>query len=224
MEMQNNKIASPTSDLQFAVSESYKTIRTNLLFLLSGVDSCKTIMVSSPKAGDGKTTNAINIAIALSQLGKRVLLIDGDLRRPSIHKKLHLENASGLSGVLAGFAKVEDSIIQVNGSFYVLPAGSIPPNPSEMLASAAMDKLLDELKFIYDFIVIDSPPLGLVSDPLIVAPKTEGIVLIVKEKITKHDDLNKVLDSVSLANIRVLGVVLNSATVQEKYADYKNAY
>lgn len=224
MEMPNNKTASTAADLQFAVSESYKTIRTNLLFLLSGVTGCKTITVSSPKAGDGKTTNAINIAIALSQLGKRVLLIDGDLRRPSICKKLHIENTSGLSGVLAGFAKAEDSILQVSGSFYVLPAGSIPPNPSEMLASTAMDRLMEELKLIYDFIVIDSPPLGLVSDPLVIAPKTEGIVLVVKEKITKHDDLKKVLDSVALANIRVLGVVLNSATVQEKYADYKNAY
>ncbi len=224
MEMPNNKSALGATEIQFAVSESYKSIRTNLLFLLSGISGCKTIVVSSPKAGDGKTTNAINVAIALSQLGKRVLLIDADLRRPSICKKLKLENNSGLSGILAGFAKPDECVVPVSGSLYVLPAGSTPPNPSEMLASTVMDKLVDDFKLVYDYIVIDSPPLGLVSDTLVIAPKTDGVVLVVKEKVTKHDDFGKVLDGLKLANVRILGVVLNSTTAQEKYSAYKDVY
>lgn len=223
MDLQNkNDITA--ADVQFAVAESYKTIRTNLLFLLSSTAGCKTISVSSPKAGDGKTTNSINIAIAFSQLGKRVLLIDADLRRPSVHKKLRLDNTDGLSGVLAGFVAADKAIVNVNTSFDVLPAGTIPPNPAEILASAAFDRLLESLRLAYDYIIIDTSPVGIVSDAMVVAPKTDGLLLVVKEKATRHSDFEKVLDALNLTNIRILGALLNSSTSEETYSHYKSVY
>lgn len=212
------------SELHFAVAESYKSIRTNLQFLLSQTPGCRIITVSSYKSGEGKTTNAINIAIAFSQLGKKVLLIDADMRRPTIHKKLHLEATNGLSGVLAGFVTAEECILNVSSCFDVLPAGATPPNPSEILDSALTDRLLENLKLNYDYIIIDTPPLGVVTDPLTIAPRTDGVVIIVKQKYTRHDDFEKALESIKLTNGRVLGVVLNSTDISSKYYAYKGAY
>ena len=212
------------SELHFAVAESYKSIRTNLQFLLSQNPGCRVITVSSYKSGEGKTTNSINIAIAFSQLGKKVLLIDADMRRPTIHKKLHLEATNGLSGVLAGFVTAEECILNVSSCFDVLPAGATPPNPSEILDSAATDRLLENLKLNYDYIIIDTPPLGVVTDPLTIAPRTDGVVIIVKQKYTRHDDFEKALESIKLTNSRVLGVILNSTDMSSKYYSYKYSY
>ena len=219
-----NKQPLDAAEIQFAVAESYNTIRTNLLFLLSQNTGCKIITLSSPKSGDGKTTNAINLSIAFSQLGKRVLLIDCDLRRPTVAKKLRLEETDGLSGILAGFSPVSESILNVNTYFDVLPAGVTPPNPSELLTSPALDKLLDSLKLVYDFIVIDTPPMGIVSDALVVAPKTDGVLIVVKEKSTLHTDFEKLLDSIKLTGVRALGAILNAASAEETYSHYKSVY
>ena len=212
------------ADIQFAVAESYKSIRTNLQFLLSSNPGCKVIAISSPQAGEGKSTNAINLAIAFSQLGKKVLLIDADLRRPSLYKKLRIANTDGLSGILAGFATVEDNIVTVNNSFDTLPSGAIPPNPSELLSSASFQRLLASMRLIYDYIIIDTPPAGIVSDALSIANETDGLLLVVKEKSTTHADLQKVLDNISLAGVRILGAILNSSVSESQYSTYKSVY
>ena len=212
------------ADIQFAVAESYKSIRTNLQFLLSSNPGCKVIAISSPQAGEGKSTNAINLAIAFSQLGKKVLLIDADLRRPSLYKKLRIANTDGLSAILAGFATVEDNIVTVNNSFDTLPSGAIPPNPSELLSSASFQRLLASMRLIYDYIIIDTPPAGIVSDALSIANETDGLLLVVKEKSTTHADLQKVLDNISLAGVRILGAILNSSVSESQYSTYKSVY
>lgn len=212
------------ADIQFAVAESYKSIRTNLQFLFSSNPGCKVIAISSPQAGEGKSTNAINLAIAFSQLGKKVLLIDADLRRPSLYKKLRIANTDGLSGILAGFATVEDNIVTVNNSFDTLPSGAIPPNPSELLSSASFQRLLASMRLIYDYIIIDTPPAGIVSDALSIANETDGLLLVVKEKSTTHADLQKVLDNISLAGVRILGAILNSSVSESQYSTYKSVY
>ena len=224
MDIQNSYGESFSADIQFAVAESYKTIRTNLQFLLAEQKSCKIITISSPNSGDGKTTNAVNLAIAFSQLGKRVLLIDADLRRPNIHKRLKIDPSVGLSSVLAGFVSVEETIVNVNSCFDVIPAGTIPPNPSELLASSAYERLISSLRVAYDYIIIDTPPLGVVSDALSVASKTEGILFVIREKATTHSSFEKVLESVELAGVKVLGVVLNSSISQKDYPNYKSVY
>ena len=215
---------SSAAEIQFAVAESYKTIRTNLIFLLSQNAGCKTITVTSAKSGDGKTTNAINIAIAFSQLGKRVLLIDADLRRPTVAKKLRIENTSGLSGVLAGFSAVSEAIVNVNTYFDVLPSGTVPPNPSELLSSSAVDRMLDTLRLAYDYIIIDTCPAGIVSDALLLGPKTDGVLLIAKAKSTTHNEFEKMLDNIKLSNVRILGTILNGSASAETYSHYKSVY
>lgn len=220
MKSYDKKSDSAINDVQFAVAESYKSIRTNLQFLLSQNPGCKTITISSYKSGEGKTTNAINVAIAFSQLGKKVLLVDADLRRPTIHKKLHIESTKGLSDILAGFSSVEDCIVNVSSSMDVLPAGAIPPNPAEILDSSAMEHFVENSKLEYDYIIIDTPPLGVVADPLIVAPKTDGVVVVVKQKFTRHDDFEKTLESIKLSKSRILGVILNSTEMIKRYYSY----
>lgn len=206
----------------FAVVEAYKTIRTNLMFLLSQNPGCKSFVISSPSSCEGKTTTAINSAIAFSQLGKKVVLIDADMRRPSVFKKLHISNSTGLSNLLAGFSTLEEVIMPVSSSFDVIPAGPTPPNPSEILASKAMDRLLDTLKQSYDYIILDTPPLGIVTDALLTAPKTDGIIVVIKERTTTYDEFHKIMGSIELANARMLGVVLNAAEVKARRYRYSS--
>ncbi len=196
---------------QFAVVESYKMIRTNLLFLLSQSNE-KSITVSSSVAGEGKSTSAINIAVAFSQLGCRVLLIDADMRKPSVHKKLRLSNEKGLSSILVGFSQLDESITEVNPNFHVMTAGPTPPNPSELLGSDQMTALLDKLEHTYDYIIIDTPPVNIVPDALVVAPNTSGIVFVVQDFITPHAQFQKALSSIEFAGVRMLGVILNGSS------------
>ena len=205
------------SDAQSAVAESYKTIRTNLQFLLARIDGCKVVTVTSPQASDGKTTNAVNLAISFSQLGKRVLLIDADLRRPSVYRKLKIENNDGLSGILAGFCSAEKTVISINPNFSVLPSGAVPPNPSELLASKDFESLIEKLKDSYDYILIDTAPIGVISDALSVARNSAGVLLVIKEKVTTYQDFEKVSDSLKLAQIPLLGVILNGTTTDKYY-------
>lgn len=218
----NKTFESAAADIQFAVAESYKTIRTNLQFLLNRVEGCKVIAVSSSQAGEGKTTNSVNLAISFSQLGKKVLLIDADLRRPSIAKKLKIENNDGLSGILAGFSSADRAIVNINPTFSVLPSGAIPPNPSELLASPEFETLISSVRASYDYIIIDTAPAGIVSDALSVAHLGEGLLLVVKAKSTTYHDFEKVVDSLKLANITLLGVVLNGSEVGDHYSNYRS--
>ena len=199
--VQNKKIP-------FAVVESYKAIRTNLSFLLASAKS-NSVVITSPNSGEGKSTTAANMAIAFSQLGERVLLIDADMRRASLHKKLKTDNSDGLSNILAGMAKIDDCIKQVNENLYFLPSGRIPPNPSELLGSPEFEALIKKVSPAYGCIIIDTPPINVVSDTLVVAPHTAGIVMVVRDGITQNDDIKHVIDSAEFANIKILGAVIN---------------
>lgn len=215
---------STAADVQFAVAESYKTLRTNLQFLLARIEGGKTITVSSSMAGEGKTTNSVNLAISFSQLGKKVLLIDADLRRPSIYKKLKIENTDGLSGILAGFSSLDKAVVTINPNFSVLPCGTTPPNPSELLASKDFESLILSLRDYYDYIIIDTPPVGIVSDALSVGRISDGILLVVKEKSTTYKDFERVVDSLKLADITLLGVLLNGSVAREYYPNYRSTH
>ncbi|MBO5852504.1 MAG: CpsD/CapB family tyrosine-protein kinase [Clostridia bacterium] len=224
MKKSNKSYGYLASDVQSAVAESYKTIRTNLQFLFTRKEGCKVITISSPQASDGKTTNSVNLAISFSQLGKKVLLIDADLRRPSVYRKLKIENNDGLSGVLAGFCSPEKTIVSINPHFSVLTSGAVPPNPSELLASKDFESLIEKLKASYDYIIIDTAPIGIVSDALSVARNSDGVLLVIKEKVTTYQAFEGVVDSLKLADIPLLGVVLNGITSNNRYHYYKNRY
>ena len=214
----------------FAVVEAYKTIRTNLLFLLSQGNK-RIITISSSLQGEGKSTTSINIAIAFSQLGSKILLVDGDLRKASVHKKLKLSNTTGLTSVLVGFCTLEEAIKEVNPNLSVLTTGPIPPNASELLGSESMSALLERLQDAYDYIIIDTPPINIVSDALVLGAKTGGMVLVIKDCFTTHDDFKRTLSSIEFAGVRLLGVVLNGSNgyggkgYRYKYRyKYKNNY
>lgn len=215
-EDENNK------SVPFAVVEAYKTIRTNILFLLSQSDK-KIIAISSSLKGEGKSTTSVNIAIALSLLNTKVLLIDCDLRKAAIHKKLKLENTVGITSVLAGFSTLEESIATINPHLSVITSGPIPPNAAELLSSKKMDELLDTLNEEYDYIIIDTPPINVVSDALVIAAKTSGLILVVKDNYIDHSDFERALSSIELAGVRVLGAVLNGSN-EQKSKSYRYKY
>lgn len=201
---------SANKKVPFAVVESYKSIRTNLLFLLAQSGG-KVIAFSSSNASEGKSTTAVNSAIAFSQIGGKVLLVDADLRRSSIHKKLKIENQNGISNVLVGFSDFASAVHTVNENLDVLTAGSIPPNPSELLGSKQFADLIVSLREQYDYIVIDTPPINIVSDALLIAPRTDGLILVVRDGFTPHDTIKRAIDAAEFANINILGAIMNGA-------------
>lgn len=215
MSVQNKKIP-------FAVVESYKAIRANLTFLLSSAKN-NIVVVTSPNSGEGKSTTAANMAIAFSQLGERVLLIDSDMRKSTLHKKLKTENGDGLSNVLAGMAEVNDCITKINDNLFFLPSGRIPPNPSELLGSVEFEKLLNMVSPNYNCVIIDTPPMNVVSDTIVAASHTAGIVLVVRDRRTHNDDIRRVIDSAEFAGIKILGAVINGVT-QSSPRGYKYDY
>ncbi len=203
-------VATDNKHVPFAVVEAYKAIRTNLTFLLSESEA-KVIAITSPGAGDGKSTTAVNMAIAFSQLGDKVLLVDADMRRSSIHKKLKKENKIGLSNILAGFNKYTECISTVNESLDVITAGQIPPNPSELLGSARFKKFVEDVSKEYSYVIIDTPPVDVVTDALVIAPNTAGLVLVVRDQYTPTDAIKHVVSSAEFAGINILGAVMNGA-------------
>ena len=153
------------------------------------------------------------------------MLIDADLRKPSVYRKLRLQNSKGLSSVLVDFCSFSDAVMQINTNFDVLLSGPIPPNPSELLASEQMSQLLDSVRDKYDYIIIDTPPVNVVSDAVVLATKTEGIVMVVQDRKTTHDEFKKAISSLSFADARLLGVILNSsADNNAKYSGKSRRY
>ena len=201
---------SESRHVPFAVVEAYKAIRTNLTFLLATSET-KVFGITSPEAGEGKSTTSVNMAIAFSQLGDKVLLIDADMRKSSIHKKLKIENNAGLSNVLAGFNNYSEVITHINDTFDVITAGQVPPNPSELLGSARFKELVETVGREYSYVIIDTPPMDVVTDALVIAPHTAGLVLVVKDHVTPTDAINRAIDAAKFAYINILGAVMNAA-------------
>ena len=195
-------------------SESFRQIRTNLQFAHVGRAS-KAILVTSSLPGEGKSTTATNLALALAQGGQSVVLIDADLRRPRVDQYLGLERDAGLTTALIGRAKVED-LLQPWGSdeLYVLTSGQIPPNPSELLGSEAMKTLISELEDSYDAVIIDAPPLLPVTDAAVLARQVGGVVLVVGSSKVKLPDLEKSLSNLEMVDADILGVVINLLPVK----------
>ena len=209
-------------DAPFHIIESYKSIRTNLSFALSTVEK-KTFAVSSANPGEGKSTTSANIAIAIAQSGSHVLLIDADMRKSVQHKIFELVNKKGLSTAVSKM-HTPDECIQKNvmENLDIMTAGPIPPNPSELLASEAMEQMLHTLSEQYDVILIDTPPVNVVTDAMELAKYISGIVLVVRYGRTTDEDVDNVFDRVKLANMNLLGFILDG--VKSKHAGYYSKY
>ncbi|GAB6168260.1 CpsD/CapB family tyrosine-protein kinase [Clostridium carnis] len=201
-------------------SESYRTLRTNLQYS-SFDEEYKTIVVTSSEPGEGKSTTAGNLALSFAQGEKRVILIDCDLRKPSIHKKFKISNTSGLSDVLIGKEKITTAVHRYNQNMFVLTSGKIPPNPSEMLGSKAMTKLLETLKEEFDYIILDAPPVQAVTDSQILSIKADGTILVVKAESTKKDSIQNAIGLLRKVNANIIGTVLNGVdNSRNKYYYY----
>lgn len=190
-------------------AESFRQLRTNLQFAnVAGL--AKTVLLTSSLPGEGKSTTATNLAIALAQAGQAVCLIDADLRRPMIAEYLGLERNAGLTTALLGSADVND-LLQPwgNDNLFVLTSGQIPPNPSELLGSQVMHDLLGRLEEVFDTIVIDAPPLLPVTDAAVLGQHVGGVLVVVGAEKTKRHDLERALGSLQLVDAKVLGIVLN---------------
>ena len=190
-------------------AESFRQLRTNLQFAHVGHES-KTVLITSSVPGEGKSTTALNLAIALAQAGQTVALVDADLRRPMIAEYLGLERNAGLTTALIGKAAIED-LLQPWGSeqLYVLASGQIPPNPSELLGSEKMKQLISKLESTFDAVIIDAPPLLPVTDAAVLAQQVGGVVLVVGTQKVRTTDLEKSLAALEMVQADVLGVVLN---------------
>ncbi|MDU1055287.1 CpsD/CapB family tyrosine-protein kinase [Clostridium baratii] len=189
-------------------AESYRILRTNIMY--SSFDKkIKRILVTSSEPGEGKSTTSGNLALAFAQDEKKVILIDCDLRKPSLHKKFRISNNRGLSDVIIDRDKLNKCIQKRTEYLDVLTAGKIPPNPSEMLGSQAMSSLLDELSNLYDVIILDSPPVLAVTDAQILSTKVDGTVLVVRAEKTKKDTVLAAKGVLDKVNANILGTVLN---------------
>ena len=217
---------------QSQMAESYRALRTSLLLSNLGAPP-KVIMITSALPQEGKTTTSINTAVVLAQKGVRVLLIDGDLRRPSIHKTLGMGPHSGLSNVLTGSTTLDEAIVRTNllPSLFVLPAGTPPPNPAELLASTNMRDVLQQLCEQYDHIVIDTPPSLSVTDAVVLSPRADAVILVIRSGQTSKQALRRSRDILLQVNAKLVGVLLNAVDLtspdyyyyyefQGKYAGY----
>ncbi|WP_298653889.1 CpsD/CapB family tyrosine-protein kinase [uncultured Eubacterium sp.] len=213
-----------TASSTFAVKEAYNSIRTNLLFTQQG-EKCPIFVVTSPTANNGKTINSANLAINFAQMGKKTLVIDADMRNPSLHKLFSLSSRNGLSEILAGLT---DNITVTKTdieNLSVLTSGKIPPNPTELLSSPRMDKLLDFVKEHYDCVFIDTPPINIVTDATVFAQKATGYILIVKTDTTNVPELKTTVSTLQGINANILGFILNDANSEKKkYYSYYRKY
>ena len=208
-------------DTTSSVAEAYRVLRTSVL--LSSVDRPpKTILVTSGQPGEGKTTTVINTAISLAQLGASVLIIDCDLRKPSTHKVLGVQQPTGLSTYLSRNINLADAIQKLPiANLSLLPCGPIPPNPSEMISSVKMRQMLQTLGETYDHILIDSPPLLKVTDPVILSTLVDGVILVVHSGKSTREVVRRTRQELSVAGARVFGVVLNNVDLKsEAYDEY----
>jgi polysaccharide biosynthesis transport protein len=214
---------------QSQMAESYRALRTSLLLSNLGAPP-KVIMITSALPQEGKTTTSINCAVVLAQKGIRVLLIDADLRRPSIHKTLGMGPRSGLSNVLTGSATLKQTITRspVLPNLSVLPAGTPPPNPAELLASTNMRDVLEELRGQYDHIVVDTPPTLSVTDAVVLSPRADAIVLVIRSGQTTKQALRRCRDILVQVNAKVSGVLLNAVDLSSPdyyyYYEYQGKY
>lgn len=202
------------------ISEAFRNMRTNITF--SDIDNeLQVLAITSSSNSEGKTTIISNYAVALAQSGKRILLMDCDLRRPQIHRKFDLDNKKGLTNILLKEIPIAEGIQETEvPNLFIIASGPIPPNPSEILASRRMGELITELKKDYEYILLDAPPLGLVTDAAVLNPVTEGYIIVVALGQTDRDGVHYVIETLQNISGNIVGVVANKVRSSRRYMDY----
>ena len=210
--------------LNFATKEAYKLLRTNLMFSFSNEGEGRVVGVTSAVQNEGKSVTACNVAYALAEAGARVLLLEGDLRKPTVATKMRLAKSLGLTNVLVSRMDVEEVIqpSEMISGLDVITSGDIPPNPSELLGSNRMAKMLEHLRKKYDYIIADLPPVTAVSDTLAISPCLDGVVLVVRSGISEKKALSEVMRQLKMVGVRILGFVYHADNGGKK--PYRRGY
>lgn len=208
-------------DKSSPISERYRTIRTNIQFASSADRRINTLVTTSSGPGEGKSMTSANLAVVFANSGQRVLLVDADMRKPTVHKTFLLDNRMGLSNVLSTEMDFHEAVQRsVVPNLSVMPSGPKAPNPSELLGSARTDQLIQELRNNFDFIIFDMPPVVAVTDAQIMASKADGTLLVVRENVTRKDSLQKARELLARVNANVLGAVFNGSTDESDQGYY----
>lgn len=213
--------------ISFAATEAYKLLRTKIQFSFADDNDCRVIGLSSALSGEGKSLTAVNLAYTLSQLDKKVILVDCDMRRPTLADKLGIRKKPGLSSYLTGQSHLEDLIQKCNikgdpEAFHVITAGQNPPNPVELLSSARMQRALDKMRKEYDYIILDLPPVGEVTDAMAVAKITDGMLLVVRQNYCDRLVLGDATRQFAFIDAKILGTVFNCTS--EHSGNYGKGY
>ncbi len=199
----------------FFLTEAYKALRTNVVFSLTGESACKVITVTSSIQSEGKTTTAVNLGLSFDAADKRVLIIDCDMRKPKLARLLQMNAPAGLSNILMEPQLLDSAVLKyADTNMKVILAGNIPPNPSELLASSRMTNLLENLKQEYDYIILDSPPINMVTDAVIIGNQTDGVLFVVRAGHAERGGVQHALDQLEYAHAKILGFVLNGAITE----------
>ena len=214
-----------SKDTQFAIKEAYKTARTNLVFSLAENEK-RIVVVTSCSPSEGKSTNCMNMAITMAETGASVLLIDCDMRKPVAHSLLRLDNKTGLSSVLGGIVRDVSKVIDrnVRPHLDILTSGPLPPNPAELISGSKMDQLLELVGEHYDYVFIDTPPANVVTDAFLLNTRTAGVILVIKEGHTTHDEIRECLEKAKMTNCRILGFIKANCLGRSTKGGYKYKY
>ncbi len=210
----------------FRVQEAYKTLRTNIRFS-TPEEGCRKFCITSGLAGEGKSITALNLAISFAETGQKVLLIDADLRRPTMARLLIENGAPGLSNILAGLCTEETAIRkEIYPNLDVMFSGEIPPNPSELLSNPRMGELIGRLSEQYDYIFVDTPPVNIVADACIVASTMDGVLFVVRQNQSERDSVRRGINQLKIAGVKPVGFILNGAVEESgkryrRYGNYK---
>jgi tyrosine-protein kinase Etk/Wzc len=206
------------------ISEAYRTFRTNIQYTKLD-NELKALLVTSPGPGEGKSTSVANLAITMAQMGSKVLLIDSDLRRPILHTIFNIDRRVGLSNVLVGRATIEEAAQTTEiENLLVMPCGTLPPNPSELLGSSAMRATLEELKRKFDIVLFDSPPIIAVTDAAVLSSQLDGVILVIKSGQTDREAAFRAHTLLKNVKTRILGALLNGVHIESMYGSYYYYY
>ena len=203
----------------FFILEAYKSLRTNVIFSLAGEAGSKVVLVTSSMQSEGKSTTAVNLAISFALAEKKVLLIDCDMRRPKLARLLGMSAAAGLSNILLEPELLKEGIMPTRQkNMYVLLSGDIPPNPSELLSTNQMHMLLRDLREQFDYIIMDTPPVNVVTDAMVLSPQSDGALFVVRAGHSERNAVMRAVEQLNRANAKLLGFVLNG--VEDKRSVY----
>ena len=217
-----NKVPQLISEkTSFAYVEAYKTLRTNFNFITANGKN-RTILVTSTLQDEGKSGLAINLAISLAQAGSKVLLIDTDMRNPSLHRylRLKMDAGLGLSTLLTGEVKVGDCLITTQQGVDVIAGGLIPPNPTELISSDAMRELLQVASRQYDYVICDTPPVGIITDAAALSPLCDGVLFAIRQKLATKNQVHGALRNLQSVNAKILGTVMTQYSAQKNGKGY----